>query len=545
MESSAAYLPMDRLIAIAEGRQLPEWTRGAAMFADISGFTPLTEMLARTLGPKRGAEELTVYLNRVYDALITELHRFGGSVIGFSGDAITCWFDGQSDAQVLGGSTQSELLPTLRATAAALAMQETMSQFTDLQISGEEQVSLMMKASVASGPVRRFVVGDPQYTLLDVMAGQTLESLANGEHQADKGDVILDSAAANILGESVQILEWRTDEQTGERFAVATRLNETISEIEKPWGDVDPETFASEQLQNWLLPSVYRLLRAGQGEFLAELRSASALFLRFGGIDYDQDENAPQKLEAFIRQVQRILARFDGSLLQLTLGDKGSYLYAAFGAPIAHEDDVDRAASAALDLQTLSAQFEFIEPLQIGLTYGRMRVGAYGSTSRRTYGVLGDAVNLSARLMQAAQPGRVLANDDFHTKAGTAYVWEQLPPIRVKGKSEPIPLYRLVQMRNRRTGFLIRGTLSFAACRTERDHFRVEFQIRKNILSARYAGSRPGRTDHLFDGGSGHGQKSSGGTFHPPIKGWQGSGGRRRVPKRNAQFYLRSLATDL
>lgn len=443
-ESSIAYLPMDRLLAMAEGKELPERTRGAAMFADISGFTPLTEMLARTLGPKRGAEELTVYLNRVYDALITELHRFGGSVIGFSGDAITCWFD---DAD------QSVLLPTLRATAAALAMQDAMKQFTDLQVSGADSVSLKMKAAVATGPVRRFVVGDPLYTRLDVMAGKTLENLVNAEHQAHKGEIILDSAAVEAIGERVQISEWRTDEHTAERFAVVTGLNEDVAGIEKNWQAPELEASALEQLQTWLLPSVYRLLRAGQGEFLAELRSAAALFLRFGGIDYDSDDDAPQKLDAFIRQVQKILARFDGSLLQLTLGDKGSYLYAAFGAPIAHEDDVDRAASAALDLQGLTAQFDFLEPLQIGLTYGRMRVGAYGSSARRTYGALGDAVNLSARLMQAARPGQILANDSFQSRAGAAFVWEELPPIQVKGKSDPIALYRLLRMRNRRAGF--------------------------------------------------------------------------------------------
>lgn len=444
MESAAAYIPIDRRIALAEGRQLPERTRGAAMFADISGFTQLTELLARTLGPKRGAEELTVYLNRVYDTLITELHRFGGSVIGFSGDAITCWFD-EADQSVVG--------PTLRATATALAMQDAMKPFTALQTNGGEQVSLMMKAAVAAGPVRRFVVGDPQYTLLDVMAGKTLENLANAEHQANKGEIILDAAAVDALGERVQIAEWRTDEHTGGRFAVVTGLKENFAKIEKPWPLPDVDTSTVEQLQTWLLPSVYRLLRAGQGEFLAELRSASALFLRFGGIDYDDDESAPQKLDAFMHQVQKILARFDGSLLQLTLGDKGSYLYAAFGAPIAHEDDVDRAASAALDLQTLPAQFDFLEPLQIGLTYGRMRVGAYGSSARRTYGVLGDAVNLSARLMQAAQPGEILANDSFQAGSEAAFVWDELPPIRVKGKSEPIPLHRLVRMRNRRTAF--------------------------------------------------------------------------------------------
>lgn len=448
MEASAVYIPIDRLIALAHGRELPERTHGAAMFADISGFTPLTEMLARSLGPKRGAEELTAYLNQVYDALIEELHRFGGSAIGFSGDAITCWFDDQgSDGE------PSDLLPTLRATAAALAMQDAMKEFASLQIPSGEQVSLMLKASVATGPVRRFIVGDPQYSLLDVMAGRTLESLANGEHHANKGEIILDAAAKEVLGERLQVTEWRTDAHTGERFAVVTGLNENFFQLEKPWPPISSNSLTDEQLRHWLLPAVYRLLRAGQGEFLAELRSVAALFLRYGGIDYDRDEHAPQKLDAFICQVQRILARYDGSLIQLTLGDKGSYLYAAFGAPIAHEDDVDRAASAALEMQTLPASLDFLEPVQIGLTYGRMRVGAYGSASRRTYGVLGDAVNLSARLMQAAQPGQILANDVFQKKTGTAFVWERLPSIRVKGKSESIELHRLIRMRSRRTGF--------------------------------------------------------------------------------------------
>jgi len=92
----ATYLPMDRRQALAQGQNLPEHTRGAVLFADISGFTPLTEALTRTLGPRRGLEELLVHLDAVYDALITEVDRYGGSVVSFSGDAITCWFD---DAQ--------------------------------------------------------------------------------------------------------------------------------------------------------------------------------------------------------------------------------------------------------------------------------------------------------------------------------------------------------------------------------------------------------------------------------------------------------------
>jgi hypothetical protein len=92
-EALSAYILIDRCHALMRGEDLPERTSGAALFADISGFTSLTEALVRTLGARRGAEELTRQLNLVYNALIAEVERYGGSVISFNGDAITCWFD--------------------------------------------------------------------------------------------------------------------------------------------------------------------------------------------------------------------------------------------------------------------------------------------------------------------------------------------------------------------------------------------------------------------------------------------------------------------
>lgn len=68
-ESSEAYTPRDRR-ALAQGSALPDPASGAALFADISGFTPLTEALVRVLGSQRGAEALPDHLNALYDALI-------------------------------------------------------------------------------------------------------------------------------------------------------------------------------------------------------------------------------------------------------------------------------------------------------------------------------------------------------------------------------------------------------------------------------------------------------------------------------------------
>ena len=73
MDALTAYLPQDRLHALASGATLPERTEGAALFADISGFTPLTERLVQELGPRQGAEMLTTQLNQVYTSLIAEI----------------------------------------------------------------------------------------------------------------------------------------------------------------------------------------------------------------------------------------------------------------------------------------------------------------------------------------------------------------------------------------------------------------------------------------------------------------------------------------
>jgi class 3 adenylate cyclase/tetratricopeptide (TPR) repeat protein len=422
-DNPEAYIARDRRQALAARLEMPDRIRGAALFADISGFTPLTEALATELGPQRGAEELTANLGRVFHAVIGELDRYGGNVIYFSGDAITCWMDGDDG---------------LRAAAAAFAMQAAMDRVGEIVTPGGTSVRLALKVAVASGAARRFVVGDPDIQLIDVLAGRLIDDLAEAEHHAEKGEVILDPSAVAALGERVILGEERADAVTGKTFRVATGL--AVEAEEAP--AVEPEPLADELVRPWLLPAVYERLRSGRGEFLAELRPAYPLFLRFGGIDYDDDDDAIAKLDEFVRRAQRIMAGYGGNVLQLTLGDKGAYLYGVFGSPVAHEDDAARAAAAALDLRDLERSTE-ARGIQIGLTHGRLRSGTYGHEMRRTFVCLGDAVNLAARLMSAAPEGRIFVGGDVREAAGDTFIWERLPDLSVKGKSGAIVAHAL------------------------------------------------------------------------------------------------------
>ena len=163
MDSPEAYIPIDRLHALAQGRDLPDQTEGAALFADISGFAPLTEALVKSLGPRRGAEEVVLLLDKVYEGLIAQVHGYGGAVISFSGDAITCWFEGDNGR---------------RAVTCALSMQQTMTRFAQDPMPLGVTEPLSIKIAVTAGPARRFVVGDPEIQRLDALAGTSERSSA-------------------------------------------------------------------------------------------------------------------------------------------------------------------------------------------------------------------------------------------------------------------------------------------------------------------------------------------------------------------------------
>ncbi len=417
-----SYIAEARRKALVDGQQIPDTVDGSGLFADISGFTPLTEALASTLGAKRGAEALVDNLNRILEALIGDLHRFGGEVIYFSGDAITCWIDDDDGAA---------------AVSCALQMQRTMAEIGHVEVGGEDVV-LSLKVAVATGSARRFVVGDPELQLIEVLAGSLIDDLAAAEQVAERGDCILAPSTSQSLGQSVSVSEFRSGDD-GRQFGVLESVAAPVPPGEAFHGFEDLST---EVARSWLLPTVFERLSIGGGAMFAELRTVLPVFIRFGGIDFDSDPEAPAKLKTFVRTAQGILDRFGGSLLQLTLGDKGAYLYAVFGSPQAHEDDSSRAVRAASEIHHAVEGTDVID-VQIGISRGRVLSGTCGHPQRRTFACLGDPVNLAARLMGKAEPGAVLVTADVVEAAGPLFVWAGIPPLQLKGKAAPVEAYVL------------------------------------------------------------------------------------------------------
>ena len=276
----------DRREALFNGNDVDGWRAGSLLYADVSGFTALTGALARSLGLKRGAEALTTHLNGIYDVLIGAVGLQAGSVIGFSGDAITCWFDGDDGP---------------RALSSAQTMQERMAGVEAVPLPGGGRVSLSIKAVVSRGEAYRCTVGDPSIQLLEVLAGEVVDRVAALEGTVGSGQILIDPHAF-----PTGLAAYGTAATTRE----GTPLDATLPMPAR----------IGRRVRCWLLPQVHESLESGQGDLLTELRPCAALFLSFTGVDFTSDGYAADKLNRLVRHVQGVASARGGSLLRQAAG---------------------------------------------------------------------------------------------------------------------------------------------------------------------------------------------------------------------------------
>jgi class 3 adenylate cyclase len=183
-----------------------------------------------------------------------------------------------------------------------------------------------------------------------------------------------------------------------------------------------------------------------------ERKPVTALFADVVGSTALAEQMDPEDWTAMINEafdlMSRAVFRYEGTIAQL----QGDAMLAFFGAPIAHEDDPERAILAALDM--VAATEEFAAELKAdrgidfriraGINSGPVMVGNVGSDLRYEYTALGDAVNVAARMQTAAQPGTIVITEMTRHLTGDTFDLDDLGEIEVKGKAEPIHAYRVV-----------------------------------------------------------------------------------------------------
>ena len=148
------------------------------------------------------------------------------------------------------------------------------------------------------------------------------------------------------------------------------------------------------------------------------------------------------------RRVSEAVYRYEGTIAQL-LGDG---VLAFFGAPLTHEDDPERAARAALDIQASMAEYRselsgFVDDFQmrVGINTGEVVIGEVGSEEHAEYLAIGDAVNVAARLEGAAEPGQILVSEAIARRVEAGYNLRDMGEVPVKGKTAALVMFELVK----------------------------------------------------------------------------------------------------
>jgi tetratricopeptide (TPR) repeat protein len=254
------------------------------------------------------------------------------------------------------------------------------------------------------------------------------------EQQAARGEVVL----------SPEAWELAHDACAGERLAAGgVRLTATTAAGGTRTHASGTQRLSDDVVRAYVPDVVGARLAAGQAEWLAELRRVTAVFLNLLDVD-PAAAGLLEPVQLAMSAIQPILQRYEGSLKQVVVDDKGLTLIAVFGLPLlAHEDDPARATRAALEVQAVLGGLEL--GCAIGLATGRAFCGAVGSDVHRAYDVIGEVMNLAARLMQAA--GNEILCDAATSQAARAHLrFEALPAVLVKGMTDPVAVYRPVEL---------------------------------------------------------------------------------------------------
>lgn len=228
----------------------------------------------------------------------------------------------------------------------------------------------------------------------------------------------------------------------------------TMNERRKSARRMEREAATRERFRRLLSPDLAELVVNGdlnvqQG---GESRVATVMFADIRGFTrHSRDAEADEilrMLNDYYEVVVEIVFRHEGTVDKFI----GDGIMVIWGAPLAHDDDPQRAARAALDIQRALEAFNFDRaaagktPIQvgIGINTGPVVAGYLGSSRTMSYSVIGDAVNQASRLCAGAAPGEILVSEYTHHLIKDHFATRPRGDVRIKGMEQAIKAYNVV-----------------------------------------------------------------------------------------------------
>ncbi len=387
----------------------------AAMFVDVSGFTSMTEQLMRH--GKVGAESISDILNTVFNPLIEAVYRNGGFVTGFAGDAFTAVF------------------PVNDIKLCLISAMEIQKVFKEASVHKTAYGTFEIRARIglSYGRVEWGIPGfDTHRTYY--FKGEAIDGCAASEHVCESGGIACDEYFLHQI-DSRQI-EVRSAGASGYWIIDSLNMQGIISPA--PCSERVIKGIA----ERFFAPQLY------EQQITGEFRDIVPVFISF---------ETPVSFEALSRFVSKVIETADlfcGYFNLLDFGDKGGLMLVLFGAPVSFENNVQRAVNFALEVHDNANV-----PVRFGITQGEVYAGFVGSSTRSTYTVLGDRVNLAARFMMKANWGEIWLSDLVKSKIEDKFEVRPLGEFQFKGKVEKITVYALAGHKTVREELVFSGEM--------------------------------------------------------------------------------------
>lgn len=387
----------ERFQANEQSGSFEAWT----MFLDLSGFTAMTEQLV-LLG-NVGAEQLSTILNNIFEPLVSAVYAKGGFIPYFAGDAFTAIFP-KSDNNHIDATS-------LTALAGDFIQRFGAHQYSD-------EFIIKCKIGLSCGNVEWGIVGDSHKNFY--FRGDAIEQCAMAQTHAEAQEIVVDATfVANCTSlsdfENINGIYYRYRYIYSATTGVNTNTVFNINELDENVGKL------------FLPNEVIEFNQAG------EFREIVSVFISFKGVSTHEEMND------FSTIVLNEIQTFSGYFKEIDFGDKGGVMLAFFGAPIAHENNNQRALEFALSI--LESTKALPVQCSIGMTSGMAYIGMIGGRTRCQYAAVGNRVNLAARLMSEAQTNEILADQNLSKIKGFNFLYEG--NISYKGISQDVPTYRL------------------------------------------------------------------------------------------------------
>lgn len=360
---------------------------------DICSFTDITQRLSAT--GHYGVEDIIEILNSYFAAMYHCICGNGGSLIKYGGDSIFAVFPG----------TPAEVVPRM-----IRCKEEMQKALQKLNIRFKEQYGFYVKfdGAIKYGQINLRVVGDRAYHLDYYIDGLAVQELFELGGRAPDGEILLGA-------------------ETGEYLSSAY-LPAPVSKLHS---GLKGESFVPGPVAR----------KVQERSFKAELRNSAVIFIHLSS-----KSSSPlievQDYQNIYTQIQRHVYNLDGTINKIDFNDKGYLILVIFGTPYNHTDDVERAFTCAYRIRNIVSDKVFVK---LGVTYSNIFAGILGAPGRHEYGIIGNAVNIAARLMANSADGEISFSQEILSHVSSRFESVFSEETFVKGISTALRIHKIVR----------------------------------------------------------------------------------------------------